>query len=194
MDGGGLALFFEQASGTISNNTITHVLSGIATNFFTQWPAYAPTISITGNHLSAFTTDNVYGAIGMNLSGLAANSVIQNNSIDTTSGPFADIGMITYFQSDIYFNAVVGTQLTIQGNTFTSDAGDVGMYISRRSFGDAGDPLVVFNNNTLTANNILPGSTGIYVSDESGGSGDDNVDAKLTGNTVTGYGNRDWRR
>jgi uncharacterized delta-60 repeat protein len=183
-DGNGYAILMVQSSGIISNNVITDVVNGIGTNFSTQYPTYAPTINITGNNLSAFVPDPTYGAQGMDLSGLALDSTVSGNTIDTTGdgGP-GDYGVILQYLSDVR-----GTALKFTGNTIKSDGNDTGLFIDHRSFGVSSTftPVNAASDTYTYSGTVSAGSVGVLISDYDGYS-QDNSAGTVSGSTVTGY-------
>ena len=188
LGGSGYSILFLQSSGAITDNTITHAgANAIGTNFVTQWPSYAPTIAITGNHLSEFVATG-FTDVGIYGSGLALDSQINNNTIDTTGDEQADDGIIL-----TYLSNTRGTQLQVEGNTFTTDGDDVALTISHRSFGvsPANTPVLVSGNTfTETGTTGTGQDVAIQVSDTDNlGDGNDNTDATVTGNTITNYDN-----
>ena len=108
-------------------------------------PVMRPRIAITGNHLSEFVATG-FTDVGIYGSGLALDSQINNNTIDTTGDEQADDGIIL-----TYLSNTRGTQLQVEGNTFTTDGDDVALTISHRSFGvsPANTPVLV-SGNTFT--------------------------------------------
>ena len=179
----GFAVFFGQSSGSVTGNTITNAGNGIGTNFITQFPSYAPTVTISGNNLSQFAVVPGFGSVGLVLAGLALDSQVTNNVIDTTGDGQLDYAVQLSFLSDVR-----GTALAFTGNTITTKDDDVGILVSRRSFGVSSSfTPVALSDNTLTHTGAA-GGVGIQITNDFGGpSSHDNAAATLTGNTVAGY-------
>jgi hypothetical protein len=185
LSGNGFALFFAQSSGTILDNHITNCNQGIVTNFINQWPSYAPVINISHNTISSLISGD-YGAEGMNLSGLSSSSTITSNSVNLTGcdNTKENIGAQIYYTS-AFPNST--DQLLLDNNTVTA-AGthDIGIEVSRQSFGNPSIPPVIVSNNTANGN----GATGFLFTDLPSGYGPgagDAVNATAIGNTANGF-------
>jgi hypothetical protein len=185
LNGDGYAIIMVQSSGSITDNTITNSGNGIATNFSTQWPTYAPTITISGNNISAFASTGVI-EIGIYAVGLALDSQINNNIIDTTGDTQVDDGIVLTYLSDVR-----GTQLQVEGNQITTDKDDVAITVSHRSFGVSPTytPVLVSGNTLLRTGAGGSGQdVGIVVSDTDNlGDSNDNSGGTLSTNMITGY-------
>ena len=193
LGGSGYAIVMVQSSGDISGNTISNTETGIATNFSTQWPSFAPTINITDNTISDLSPLSS-GAVGIYAAGLTLGSTIDDNEIDTTGQTAAnesDYGIILSYLSDYVNNVETpGGALDVQGNTIKSDGADIGVSVQNRSFGvSAAYTPVAITSNTIEYLGATPNlaSIGVQVTDNNGLSSDDSA-ATFSGNTITGYG------
>ncbi len=171
-----------QASGSVTNNDVSEVESGISTNFV-DGPAFAPNLVIQGNDLS-----DVSG--GIVAAGLDTGSIIggptagQENDIDLTVGPgLNDIGIILQYAQ---------APVSVQNNIITASNRDAGIWLYQIISANS----ATISGNTLTASssaNSAPGEgAGIFASDDGdffGDPGGGPIFATVSGNTIDGFFN-----
>ncbi|MEI6091131.1 MAG: right-handed parallel beta-helix repeat-containing protein [bacterium] len=179
---------------TITNNTL-YDIAGSYSSYYngTGWPTGAiyyrnpnidETVIITGNTLTIGNGAEVDspGACGMYIYNTDANSLIEDNTINTLSGTN---------NTGIYLGGSAGT--TINENTFTMNESDCGIYLGRGVAGIA-VPNVI-SNNTFTSDESTSSAIGEGVAILMSNDGDVfwmpeipyNTNNIITGNTITGF-------
>ena len=163
--GGAIGLFpsLPASSGltlTVTDNTIVDNAATWSEYYGTNWPVvaiyyrnpnYDQTLICTGNTLTIGDGDEPEGfpgVTGMYIYNADEDSLIANNTIDSTGGTN---------NWGIYLGGCAGT--TVQGNTFTMNDSDSGIYLGR---GVGGKPVPnVITGNTFTSTS----STSSYISE-----------------------------
>jgi len=197
--GAGIGLYpsLAESSGltlTVTDNTLYDIAGSYSLYYGHNWPSfgiyyrnpnYDQEVIITGNDLTIGNGDEVVdmpGVIGMYIYNADANSLIADNTIDSTGGTN---------NWGIYLGGCAGT--TVDNNDFIMNESDSGIYLGR---GNPATPIPniisdnTFNSTGSTSTGISEGSA-ILQSNDGGvfwmAEKPYNTDNTITGNMISGF-------
>ena len=170
------AIVIFDGDGTISGNQITNSAGGIGTNYLSGSETTAGQVTVSGNEFSSpLAVDGT--AIGLDISGVADGSLVEDNTINMTGGSDGIAVAVQY--------AVTGATVSVENNRIITGSGDTGIYLYQNA--DAAHPVVV-ENNMITGTGS---SVGILATDDGTIFGETphvgTTYATITGNSVSGY-------
>jgi putative cofactor-binding repeat protein len=199
--GVGMGILFSTSVATPSSKTTTitdntlYDIAGSYSSYYngTGWPSNGiyyrnpdvdQTVIITGNHLTIGNGAEVDspGVCGLYIYNTDATSRISDNTIDATAGTN---------NWGLYLGGSAGT--TVDGNTFTMNESDSGIYLGR---GVAGTPVAnIISNNTFTStgstSSAIEEGVAILQSNDGGGFWLNEIPydtrSTITGNTISGF-------
>lgn len=181
----------------VTNNTLTNISGDYSLYYGHDWPSagiyfrnpnYDATINVTGNSLTlghGIEASGMPGVLGMYMYNANGSSSISNNTINTVAGTN---------NWGIYLGGCAGT--TVDGNTFTMNDTDSGIYLGRGSSttGTAAVPNIISNNtftSTARSSSNISESTALLQSTDGGvfwmTEIPFNTNNTITNNSITGF-------